>query len=264
MRPLTEGGLFVLAPMPCSQRREEYFQRANRIIATYATVRAYSGQGQKAVEADAAAGTIGDSTPMRLVFGDYTFQTSYRMFRSAFAKAGAQLTNRTFLLLYGNFEAFVADISRDALVAQGAAKPFEEAVALMTMTKWRGKLDRITQRFSLTLGHRRYVTAHQAIDMQFPGRPMTDSVEFLQAMADLRHRLVHSAGRADPALLAEYPQSGLTDGALIELPSELPVAMHFWFVPITDLLDDAFSTRFGWIRATSSPDQLIDAGLRLT
>lgn len=264
MRPLTEGGPFVLAPMPCSQRREEYFQRANRIIATYATVTAYSGHGQKAVEAAAAAGTIGDSTPMRLVFGVHTFQTSYRMFRSAFAKAGAQLTNQTFLLLYGNFEAFVADMSRDALVALGAAEPLEEAVALVAMTKWRGKLDRIAQRFSLTLGHGRYVTAYQAIDMQFLGRPMTDPIEFLQAMADLRHRLVHSAGRADPALLAEYPQSGLTDGALIELPLGLPVAIHFWFVPLTDLLDDAFSARFGWARATRSPDQLIGAGLRLT
>ena len=81
MRPLTQGGPFVLAPMACSKRREEYFQRANRIIATYATVTAYSDHGQKVVEAAAAAGTIGDSTPMRLVFGDHTFQTSYKMFR---------------------------------------------------------------------------------------------------------------------------------------------------------------------------------------
>lgn len=263
MKPLAEGGPFVLAPMPCSQRRREYFQRANRIIATYATVTAYSGQGQKAIEAGAAAGKIGDSTPIRIVLGDHTFQTNYKMVRAAFAKAGAQLTNHMFLLLYGNFEAFLADLARDALAALGSSEPLEEAVTLVAMTKWRGKLDRIAQRFSLTLGHKRYVAAYQAIDMRFLGKATTDPVEFLQATADLRHRLVHSAGRADAQLLAEYPQSGLTDGALIELPFGLPVAMHFWFVPLTDLLDEAFSARFGWTRETTSLYQLIDADLRI-
>jgi hypothetical protein len=263
MKPLAEGGPFVLASMPCSQRRREYFQRANRIIATYATVTAYSAQGQKAIEAGAAAGKVGDSTPIRIVLGDHAFQTNYKMVRSAFAKAGAQLTNLVFLLLYGNFEAFLADLACDALSTLGTAEPFEEAVTLVAMTKWKGKLDRIAQKFSLPLGHKRYVAAYAGIDMQFLGKTTEDPVEFLQATADLRHRLVHAAGRADAHLLAEYPQSGLTEGVLIELPFGLPVGLHFWFVPLTDLLDEAFSTTFGWTRETTAIDQLIDADLRI-
>lgn len=263
MKPLAEGGPFVLSPMPCSQRRREYFQRANRIIATYATVTAYSGQGHKAIEAGAAAGKVLDSTPIRIVLGDHAFQTSYKMFRSAFAKSGTQLTNLVFLLLYGNFEAFLADLTWDALSALGAKDPFEEAVALVAMTKWKGKLDRIAQRFSLPLGHRRYVAAYAGIEMQFLGKTTDDPVEFLQATADLRHRLVHAAGRADAQLLAEYPQSGLTEGALIGLPFGLPVALHFWFVPFTDVLDEAFSAAHGWTRERVAIDQLIDPDLRL-
>lgn len=263
MKPMAEGGPFVLPPMLCSQRRSEYFQRANRIIATYATVTAYSGQGQKAIEAGVAAGKISDSTRIRIALGNHAFQTNYKLVRSSFAKAGAQLTNQVFLLLYGNFEAFLVDLARDACAALGSSEPLEEAVPLVAMTKWKGKLDRIAQRFSLKLGHNRYVSAYQGIGMQFLGRTATDPIEFLQATADLRHRLVHSAGRADAQLVAEYPQSGLTEGALIELPFGLPVTMHFWFVPLTDLLDEAFSARFGWTRKTTSLDQLIDADLRI-
>lgn len=126
-----------------------------------------------------------------------------------------------------------------------------------------GKLDRIAQQFALALGHRQYVEAYTGIDMRFLGKSTNDPVEFLQAMADLRHRLVHSGGRADGHLVAEYQGSGLVDGALIELPFGLPVALHFWFVPLTELLDDAFCARFGWPRQTASIDQLIDADLRI-
>lgn len=263
MKPLAEGGPFVLAPMRCSQRRREYFQRANRIIATYATVTAYSAQGQTAIQAGAAAGKVVDSTPIRVDLGDHAFQTSYKMFRAAFAKAGAQLTNLVFLQLYGNVEAFLADQVCDALSTLGSKGPFEEALALLATTKWKGKLDRIAQKFSLQLGHRRYVAAYAEIGMQFLGKSTDNPVEFLQATADLRHRLVHAAGRADARLLDEYPQSGLTEGALIELPFGLPVALHFWFVPFTDLLDHAFSTAYGRTRETIAIDQLIDPDLRL-
>jgi hypothetical protein len=186
------------------------------------------------------------------------------MLRSAYAKAGAQLTNLVFLQLYGNFEALLADLTCDGLAALGSVEPFDEAVALVSMTKWKGKLDRIAQKFALGLGHKRYIAAYSGIEMAFLGNSTTDPLEFLQAAADVRHRLVHSAGRADAQLLAEYPQSGLLEGGLIELPFGLPVGMHFWFVPLTGLLDEAFSARFGWARETNSIDQLIDADLHIS
>lgn len=264
MRSIAEGGPFVLLAMPCSQRRKEYFQRANRILATYATVTAYSSQGQKAIDAAMAAGQIVDSTPIRITFGDHIFQTTHRMVRLAFARAGGQLTNQVFLMLYGNLEAFLTDLAHDALSVLGSTDPLQEAIALVVSTKWAGKLDRIAQRFSLRLGHRNYVMAYKDIEMQFLGRTTGDPIEFLQAAADLRHRLVHSAGRADSRLLADYPRSGLVQGALIELPFGFPVSIHFFLVPFTDLLDEAFCTKFGWARPVTTVEQLIDPDLRVS
>jgi hypothetical protein len=249
--------------MACSQRRREYFQRANRILSTYATLSAYSAQGQSAIQTAASAGRITNETLIRVPMGEYTFQTTYARISAAFAKAGGQLTNQIFLLLYGNFEAFVADLAHDAFSLLGAADPLQEAILLTANTKWEGKLDRVAQKFGLSLGHRRYVAAYQSIEMRFLGRLTSDPAEFLQAVGDLRHRLVHSGGRADAGLLAEYPDSGLTEGALIELPFGIPFGIHFFFVPFTELLDEAFSAKFGWERPTTAVEQLIDLDLRV-
>ena len=259
MRQLEKGGPFVLSPMPCSSRRREYFQRANRILGAYATITAYSGKGQEAVENAAAANQINDDTPIRFGMGEHTIQTSYRRIRAAFSKAGGQLTNQVFLYVYGNFEAFLTDLCHDALLALGSAEPLQEATSLTVMTRWRGKLDRINEKFGLGLGKRRYVAAYQQLDMGFLGRATTDPIEFLQAMAEFRHRLVHSAGRADAKLLSEYPQSGLKAGEVIELPFGLPFGIHFFFVPLTDLIDGAFATKFGWQRPLTAVEELVDA-----
>jgi len=74
--------------MACSLRRREYFQRANRILATYATLSAYSAEGQSAIQAAATAGQISDATLIRVPVGEHTFQTTYARISAAFAKAG--------------------------------------------------------------------------------------------------------------------------------------------------------------------------------
>ena len=184
MRRLEKGGPFVLSPMPCSSRRREYFQRANRILAAYATITAYSSKGQEAVENAVAANQIAEDTPIRLTMGEHIFQTSYRKIRSAFSKAGGQLTNQVFLFIYGNFEAFLTDLCQDALSDLGSKDSLQDAISLTIRTRWAGKLNRITQKFDLKLGHDRYVEAYRNIDMGFLGRAISDPIEFLQAMAD--------------------------------------------------------------------------------
>jgi hypothetical protein len=98
--------------------------------------------------------------------------------------------------------------------------------------------------------------------MAFLGKATVDPLDILQAMADLRNRLVHSAGRADQKLIREYPASGLKEGELIQLPFGLPTDIHFFFVPMTDLLDEAFCRVFGWARELVRPHSLIDNDLR--
>ena len=257
MWELEDGGPFVLPPQSCSERRQEFFRRANRILGTYAATTLYAGVGQTSLERSAEAHGIRDKTPMRIPMGRVTIQWPYRVLRSTFASAGDELTNQAFLMIYGNFEAYLADLVYDALASSHAKAPFDDALRLMASMKWWGKLDRIGQRFDLRLGRARYRKAYEGIEMGFLGREMSDPIDFLEAMAEMRHRLVHSAGRVDANLRTKYPGYDLPEGALIRLPPELPFDIQLFLVPLTDLLDDAFCTRFGWKRRCVHVERLV-------
>lgn len=70
-------------------------------------------------------------------------------------------------MLYGNFEAFIADLVVDGLTREGVSDPYQEAIDLMVLSKWRGNIDRIGQRLGLKIGKRRFVTKFRDIEMRF-------------------------------------------------------------------------------------------------
>jgi hypothetical protein len=258
MREIGPAGPYVLPSQVCSERRKEYFLRANRVLGTYATITAYSGVGENNVKTSAERNEISDETDIRIKMGPYTFQSKYRLLKKMFGKAGAQLNNQVFLMVYGNFEAYLADLVQDSFGVQGAQDPVEKAISLMASTRWEAKISKISQKCGVQLRKRDFIAAYKEIDMSFLGKAYSDPIEFLQSMADLRHRFVHSAGRVDKNLLHDYPSFGLAEGALIELPFGLPYEVNLFFVPMTELLDKEFCEKFSWARHTITPEHLTD------
>jgi len=262
MRRVEPGGPFVLPPQECTSRRKEWFQRANRILATYITLLGYAAEGHKAIAHAAKVRGIDLDTPMRFKIDDRTFQSNYRIFLGAFSKSAGQLTNQVFTLAYGNLEAYLIDVLADALTTDGAADPVQESISLITGTRWEGKFNRIVQRWGVRLGKADIAEAYRGIRLEFFGVQSTDPLAFLQAMADLRHRLVHSAGRADAKLLAAYPQSHMKEGDLIQVPAVSPIDLQLFFVPLTEAIDRAFAEKYGWQRILEAPEKLVDTDLR--
>jgi hypothetical protein len=258
MHPLEPDGPFVLSPQLCTTRRREYFQRGNRILSTYSAIAAYSGKGKEWLDRAISQNPISADTPIRITMDGHVFQSKLRTLQEMFEKAGAQLTNQIFLMIYGNFEAFIADLTQDALDTLGVIDPYQETLSLMISSKWPGKIDRISQRLSVQLRRRDFVQRYENIEMGFLGNPISDPIGFLQCMADLRHRLVHSAGRVDSKLVSDYPRAGLKVGGIIELPFGLPFDIFFFFVPITDLIDEKFSDKFDFTRERVEPESLVD------
>lgn len=248
MHQIGPDGPYILPNQVCSERRKEYFLRANRILSSYATITAYSGLGEKAVNAATEKNEMTDETDIRITMGDYIFQSKLRLLRGTFGKAGSQLNNQVFLMIYGNFEAYLTDLVHDSFVVQGANDPLQETISLLASTRWEAKINRISAKCAVKLRARDFTAAYKGIDMVFMGTPYSDPIKFLQSMGDLRHRLVHSAGRVDKNLINEHPNIGLAEGALIELPFGLPFNINWFFVPMTELLDKAFCSQFNWSR----------------
>lgn len=259
MHPLEEGGPFVLPPAACSQRRLEFFRRGNTILGFYTVTAIVSKTGQDVISNQEKLGKFKPDTAFRLKMGDGSIaQMNYGLFKKYFTKAGAHLTNQVFLMLYGNFEAYLCDLVLDALTQMKVSDPYEETLRLMYTSKWRGKMDRITQKLNVPLGTKVFVNQFKDIDMGFLGQQCKNPIEFLEKAADLRHRLVHYSSKVDKEFLNVYPNAGLSEGDTISLPFGLPMSLQLFYAHLTDVIDKAFSSKFGWQRTVVPIEKLTE------
>jgi len=226
----------------------------------YFTVASYSGQGQQYVEQIEKAGKLKYDTPIRFKIEPQGIEIrlNYGLLKKQFSKAGAQLTNNVFLGVYGNFEAYMLDVIVAGLKELSHPNPENEAVSMTLGTAWQGKFSRIIQKFGVQLGKGKLVNQFRNFDMGFLGEQCVDPIDFLDRMADLRHRLVHSSGRVDNALINKYPKANFKSGDLIELPFGLPYGIHMFFVFLTEVIDEVFALKFNWTRSIVAPEKLID------
>lgn len=211
MRQLEAEGPFVLPSIQCTQILTDFLRRGNRILGFYFTVASYSEKGREYVEQAEKAGKLKPDTPIRIKMQPQGIEIrlNYGLLKKQFSQAGAQLTNNVFLGVYGNFEAYMLDLIAAGLKELSYTNPEDEAVKIMLGTAWHGKFDRIIQKIGVTLGKGKLVNKFRNLDMGFLGEKCVDPIDFLDSMADLRHRLVHSSGRADTALVNKYPKANL-------------------------------------------------------
>jgi hypothetical protein len=260
MRQLEVGGPYVLPSIQCTPILSDFLKRGNRILGFYFAVTIYAGEGKKNMDQAEKEGKLKPDTPtkIRIETQGIDIRQNYGLLKKTFSKAGAQLTNQVFLGIYGNFEAYMLDTISAALKELAFPSPDDEAVKTMLGTAWRGKFDRVVQKTGVTLGQRKMVDKFRNLDMGFLGEKCEDPIDFLNRMADFRHRLVHSSGRVDMALIKKYPKVNLVDGDLMELPFGLPQGIHMFLVLLAEVVDEAFATRFNWTRSLVAPEQLTD------
>ena len=259
MYQLEEGGIFVLPPTPCSRRRAEFLARANATLGYFAAISISSKEGRDVLARAEKQGKFGIDTTFKLDLGteEGELRFNYGLYKKWFARAGDQLSNQIFLMLYGSFEALVSDLVFDALQQSGSYDdPYQETLNLMALSKWRGKIDRIDSKMQVGLGKHLFVDKFQDIEMGILGEQCDDPRKFLEIAADLRNRLVHSVGRADAGFVDTYPESGLSVGDEITIPARFLFPLQFFFTHLSDVFDEAFSSKFGWPRVIQAPESL--------
>jgi hypothetical protein len=258
MQQIETGGPYVLPSIQCTQIATDFLTRGNRILGYYFTVASYCEKGREYLELIEKDGKLKPDTHIKLEFKHQGIEMrlNYGLLKKQFSQAGAQLTNNVFLGLYGNFEAYMLDIIAAGLKELSHPNPENKSVNIIFGTSWHSQFDRITQKIGVQLGKGNLVNQFRNFDMGFLGEKCVDPLEFLDRMADLRHRLVHSSGRADTTLVKKYPKANLKTGDLIELPFGLPNGIHMFFVFLVEVVDEIFASKFNWTRSIVSPEKL--------
>ena len=258
MQQIEEKGPWVLPESMSSERRVEFLTRANTFLGFYYVIAGTSDQGHKALEAFAQKSQFTAATPIRLGSGVTSLTVNYGKFRKIWQSAGRHLTNQVFLMLYGNFEAYLTDLVMDGLkVLEPTGDAYNDALNLLISRKWEGKIARIDNRLGLGLKGALIREWFQGITMEFLGTKCSQPMDFLEKVSDLRDRVVHYGSRVDEGLVKEYPGAGLKLGDEIGFPFDMPTQFNLFLAHLNDLVDNVFCQRFGWPRSMVRPETLV-------
>ena len=249
---------WVLSPRPCSGPRQEFFKRANEIDLFYTIASTFIQEGRKAFDAWAQREDLSPDTPIRITEEDGTKRAApYRLLRSRSPTLRQQLANQVFLMLYGSFEAYIADVVCDAYSQLGEGDPESRTLQTIYGKRWPGRLDSMHQDLQVQLPKRRFTSAFKGQTLVFLGKKRDDPRDFLEDLAQVRHLLVHSAGRVSAAFLADYPEAAISAGDLINIPYATLRHIELFLFRMTDVLDAAFAEKFGWARPVKDPAKLL-------
>jgi hypothetical protein len=258
MKDLALGG-YAQGPELCTHWRKEYLRRGNRILAAYSMALCYTNIGSQHVVSLETSGQINTQTAFRLSIGERFIQCNYGQLKPTYNEAVQQLSNQAFLMVYGNLEAYLVDILNEAFVNLGSSDPSQDALNMMARAKWEGKIDSMCQRFKLELGKGQFAHRFRDIKMTFLGESFNEPIRFLQRIAEVRHLLVHSAGRLGDRLVQLYPEAGFTKDTVIAMPLELSFDLHIFLTAFSEVFDKAFSDKLAWTRTIVQPEQLVSS-----
>ncbi len=258
-KQLEDGGIWVLSDTPCSGRRVEFLTRGNSFLGFYYVVAALSNAGFGSAMALEAQGKLSDSTPVRFAVSGTEIRMNHGRFKKIWQSTGRHLTNQVFLMIYGNFEAYLADLVIDGLIeADPGCDAYTEAKTLLIRRKWEGKIGAIDHRLSLGLKGRLLKEWFEGIEMHFLGTKCSQPMDFLEKVSDLRDRVVHYGSRVDAGLASSYSEAGFKEGDEIAFPFDVPTQLHLFLTHLSNLVDDAFCRKFGWPREIVGPENLLD------
>lgn len=250
-------GLYILPPTQCSEFRENFFRRGNQIIGFYVSISTYSEKGLQLSKVEELRSRYKDSTPIPIGgFPGRSIVINYGQLKKLFSDAGTHLTNQVFLMIYGNFEAYLIGVVQKALLEISKPNGEIEVANFLSGKKWEGKFSKLTQEFKVDLGGNRLKNKFASFEMEFLGEKYSNPIVFLDALTALRHRLVHSNGRVDGLLISQFPKLSLKKGDLVSFQLGIPIDFHLFFCHLTEVVDDLFSARFNWKQNTLKPEAL--------
>lgn len=253
MKEIAPEGPYILGDELCTERRKDFLLRGNNILASYTNIATFSNMGFEQINKLRLNG----DTPMRLTLGRRLIQCKHTTLINMYPKSLKQLANQTLTSIYGNFEAYIIDILIDAFDRMGADNPQQESLKMLSMKGWEGKIDSIGQKLGVSIGKKQFQEKFKGIPMEFEGQACANSILFLQNIADVRHLIVHSAGRIDRRLANSYPHVNLREGDEIAVPVELPFDLHMFLIAFSDVFDRAFADKFNWERRVVQPEYLV-------
>lgn len=232
------GETFVLSEILCTQERRLWVRRTNEILAFLnigvlalrTTKKKFAGLASK------------KETPLQIKSFDGMGVILPSESVAGHCQEGIEvLTRQVFVMMYGSWETFLFQLFDKAFSELGVTEGvLDRSIEILMKKKWDGKFNKMGDVFGVDYRAGNLIEHFKGFGMKSQYKKYTNPLEFLDYLAQIRHRIVHASS---------ILESG--DPLFINLKM-FPGYMAFSY-RLTDYVDELFAQRFGFPRVNVDP-----------
>ncbi len=239
------GDMFILQPTECTEERKFFFIRYNEILAFLYT----SSDALNKYKIDFEANIIPKlptkaNNPLKFALntGECIITTPKKIIETA--KNGVDiLTRQLFVMCYGSFETYLYqlfDRSFQIIGIKDTEEIFKKSRDMLMLKKWDGKFCKMNEVFDI--GYRAYnlMSRFNDFEMDFEGRKHKNPLNFLDELAQVRHKIVHASSILEK------------DKMIFIHMNSFHGLLGFFFL-LTDYVDSLFAKKFNYSRQKLNP-----------
>lgn len=237
------GDSFVLSESPCTDHRRFWLKRSNEIIGFFIIGQNAFHECEKLFTSYPSQNNkISINTPFKLSLhsGHSIVAPLHRVIKQLQEGKGT-LSNQIFVMLYGSFEAYLFDIIERSYREIGKNENlFELSLEIMMRKNWDGKFCKLRDVFRINYRSSELRNHFKGFKMEFNNSDIGDPLSFLDKLAQIRHKIVHTVNI-------------MQSGEKIFIKQEMIFPYYAFFYLLTDYIDLMFSRTFGYERIITNP-----------
>lgn len=236
------GKSFVLPETECTEERKLFFKRMNEIQALLFTSKLSYDVCKKEYQKIIPSLPNKENTPMKLEINGSNFIIMPASRIVELTTDGINiLTRQSFIMFYGSFETYLFQLCERSFPLVGVTENIlDKSCAILSGKPWDGRFCGLSNAFSLGYKDSDLNSRFKNFEMDFEGKKIKKPLQLLDALAQVRHRIVHAS-------------SILETGNLIFININIFHGLFGFFFLLTDYVDNLFAKKFNFSRNKINP-----------
>jgi hypothetical protein len=240
------GDTFVLPETNCTDERKQFFRRMNEIQAfLFITKLSFDVCKDKFAKVIIPKLTFQADTPIKLEMngGNFVVMPASRIIEVT-TNGINLLTRQAFVMFYGSFETYLFQLFEKSFPLIGVTEDIlDRSRDILMLKKWDGKFCKMNEAFNIGYMAGDLIRQFNTFEMDFEGKKHKNPLNFLDDLAQIRHRIVHAS-------------SILENDKMIYIDMNIFHGFFSFFFLLTDYVDELFSKRFGYTRNSINPSKV--------
>ena len=239
------GDTFVLPATECTDERKLFIRRMDEIQSLlYITKVSFDVCKEKYEKVIIPNLPSKANTPIKLEMngGNFIVMPAARIIEMT-ANGINILTRQAFVMFYGSFETYLYHLFEKSFPLVGVTENIlDKSINMLMLKKWDGKFCKMNEVFGIGYKANDLMNRFNGFEMNFEGKTYQNPLDFLDELAQVRHRIVHAS-------------SILENNKLIFIDMNDFHGFLCFFLLLTDYVDNLFAKRFSYTRQKCNPHE---------